>query len=146
MLQTLLLNLSWQPEPCDWPFKLIESSQTSLDFVTQPLSLMSRSLNVILPCRGNRHQLDRYDHIWGIYITKSGKRRRMDLIFVPPDCHSWVFAYTGWTGSKQYLRFMRTHAGEGATCLLEFEVGQYYCSYFLVELELLEGKNSQLLT
>lgn len=67
--------------------------------------------------RGNRHQLDHYDHIWGIYITKSGKRRRMDLIFVPPDCHSWVFAYIGWSGSKQYLRFMRTHAGEGLAYL-----------------------------
>ena len=77
-------------------------------------SCLTVCLSVFLHvCRGNRHQLDHYDHIWGIYLTKSGKRRRMDLIFVPPDCHSWVFAYVGWTGSKQYLRFMRTHAGEG---------------------------------
>lgn len=46
-----------------------------------------------------------YDHIYGLYITRSGRRRRMDIIVVPP--HMWVFALLGWTGSKQWLRFLR---------------------------------------
>lgn len=50
-----------------------------------------------------QHQMDRYDHVYGIYITESGKRRRMDIIIVPRP--SWQFALIGWTGSKQYLRY-----------------------------------------
>lgn len=57
----------------------------------------------------DRHQMDRYDHIWGVYITKGGARRRIDIMMIPQD--SWAYAVVGWTGSKQYLRFMRTHAG-----------------------------------
>lgn len=33
----------------------------------------------------------------------------MDVMVIPPDM--WPFALLGWSGSKQYLRFMRQHAG-----------------------------------
>ncbi len=46
--------------------------------------------------------MDRFDHIYGVFITSGGRRRRLDVILVPPQ--QWWFALVGWTGSKQYLR------------------------------------------
>eukprot|EP00879_Flechtneria_rotunda_P004475 GHRR01004729.1.p1 GENE.GHRR01004729.1~~GHRR01004729.1.p1 ORF type:complete len:577 (+),score=218.14 GHRR01004729.1:1794-3524(+) len=80
----------------------------------------------------DRHQMDHYDHIWGIWITAAGKRRRCDLMFIPPD--QWVFAVIGWTGSKQYLRFMRQHAGN---------CGMFLNSHFLMrEVEVIHAVGS----
>jgi hypothetical protein len=56
-----------------------------------------------------KHQMDSYDHLWCIFITPDGRRRRLDVMLVPPAM--WVHALMGWTGSKQYLRFLRQHAG-----------------------------------
>ncbi|GLC34988.1 hypothetical protein PLESTM_000262200 [Pleodorina starrii] len=56
-----------------------------------------------------QEQMDRYDHLWCIWITGSGRRRRLDVMFVPYGSQ-WPYAVVGWTGSKQYLRFMRQHA------------------------------------
>jgi hypothetical protein len=53
--------------------------------------------------------MDSYDHVWGIFITAAGKRRRLDVMIIPPDM--WPYALLGWSGSKQYLRFLRQHAG-----------------------------------
>ena len=69
----------------------------------------------------DRHQMDRYDHIYGIYLNSEGKKRRMDLILVPWSY--WPYALVGWTGSKQYLRFMRQHAGN---------CGMFLNSHFLM--------------
>lgn len=68
----------------------------------------------MLQCSATR-LLSRYDHIYGVFITAAGKRRRLDIILVPRD--SLAMAVCGWTGSKQYLRFMRTHAGNCAMLL-----------------------------
>ena len=57
----------------------------------------------------DKQQMDAYDHIWGIFITAAGRRRRCDVMLIPPAM--WPFALLGWSGSKQYLRFMRQHAG-----------------------------------
>lgn len=51
---------------------------------------------------------DRFDHLFGMYKTAAGATRRLDLIFVPPE--ELPFATLGWTGSRQFLRFMRGHA------------------------------------
>lgn len=43
--------------------------------------------------------MDRYDHIWGVFITGGGKRCRMDLMFIPPEY--WTYALVGewvWEG------------------------------------------------
>ncbi|KAK9827505.1 hypothetical protein WJX74_006340 [Apatococcus lobatus] len=53
---------------------------------------------------------DRFDRVFGNFKTKAGKWRRMDLIFVPHE--QLHFGLLGWTGSKQFLRFMRAHAGD----------------------------------
>eukprot|EP00198_Chlamydomonas_reinhardtii_P000551 XP_001689886.1 predicted protein [Chlamydomonas reinhardtii] len=54
-------------------------------------------------------QMDRYDHLWAVWVTGAGRRRRVDVVLVPYDS-SWPYAVAGWTGSRQYLRFMRQHA------------------------------------
>ncbi len=51
----------------------------------------------------------RFDKVFGMFMTKNGKVRRMDLIITPPE--EYPFCLLGWTGSKQYLRFLRQHAG-----------------------------------
>lgn len=51
--------------------------------------------------------LRRFDRLLGTFVTEAGKLRRIDLIFVPWD--QWAFALLGWTGSQQYLRFLRKH-------------------------------------
>jgi hypothetical protein len=53
--------------------------------------------------------MDSYDHLWGIFITAAGKRRRIDAMVIPPTM--WPYALLGWSGSKQYLRFLRQHTG-----------------------------------
>ncbi|KAK9792746.1 hypothetical protein WJX73_004619 [Symbiochloris irregularis] len=52
---------------------------------------------------------DRHDRILGIYITRSGHMRRTDLVMCP--WRERAFALLGWTGSRQYVRFLREHAG-----------------------------------
>ena len=52
----------------------------------------------------------RYDHLLGMYITEGGKVRRLDLIFTIPA--ELPFCLLGWTGSKQYERFLRQHAAD----------------------------------
>jgi hypothetical protein len=52
----------------------------------------------------DRHQMDRFDHIYGVFITSGGRRRRLDVILVPHQ--QWWYALVGWTGSKQYLRWV----------------------------------------
>ncbi len=52
----------------------------------------------------------RFDRMFGIFKTGSCKWRRMDLIFVPHE--ELAFGQLGWTGAKQFLRFMRAHAGD----------------------------------
>lgn len=42
-------------------------------------------------------------------MTETGKVRRLDLIITPHE--EYPFCLLGWTGSKQYLRFLRQHAG-----------------------------------
>ena len=44
-----------------------------------------------------------------MFVSQSGKVRRMDLIITPHE--EYPFCLLGWTGSKQYLRFLRQHAG-----------------------------------
>ncbi|KAL4439228.1 hypothetical protein ABPG77_004130 [Micractinium sp. CCAP 211/92] len=55
----------------------------------------------------SRETMDKFDHIYGVYRTLAGKLRRLDVILCPPD--EWALALVGWTGSRQYLRFMRQH-------------------------------------
>lgn len=50
----------------------------------------------------------RFDHLFGMFKTKEGKARRLDLIFVPPE--ELGFGTLGWIGGKQFLRFMRAYA------------------------------------
>ncbi|DBB06978.1 hypothetical protein WJX77_001835 [Trebouxia sp. C0004] len=57
----------------------------------------------------NNIAVDRFDKVFAMFMTKSGKVRRMDLIITPPE--EYPFCLLGWTGSKQYLRFLRQHAG-----------------------------------
>ncbi|KAA6429749.1 MAG: DNA-directed DNA RNA polymerase mu [Trebouxia sp. A1-2] len=57
----------------------------------------------------NNIAVDRFDKVFGMFMTKSGKVRRMDLIITPHE--EYPFCLLGWTGSKQYLRFLRQHAG-----------------------------------
>lgn len=52
--------------------------------------------------------LDKFDHIYGIAKTSTGRFRRMDIIIIPPE--EWGFAELGWTGSRTFLRFLRQHA------------------------------------
>ncbi|KAF6250979.1 hypothetical protein COO60DRAFT_1705216 [Scenedesmus sp. NREL 46B-D3] len=66
-------------------------------------------MDVLLGRFDSNHQMDHYDHLWCIHISPAGRRRRWDLMFVP-SCY-WAMAVVGWSGSKQYLRFMRQHAG-----------------------------------
>lgn len=56
----------------------------------------------------SRKTMDKFDHIYGMYRTTAGRVRRMDVILCPPE--EWAFGLVGWTGSRQYLRFMRQHA------------------------------------
>ena len=51
----------------------------------------------------------RFDKVFGMFLTQTGKVRRMDLIITPYE--EYPFCLLGWTGSKQYLRFLRQHAG-----------------------------------
>ncbi|KAL3160377.1 hypothetical protein ABBQ32_010704 [Trebouxia sp. C0010 RCD-2024] len=57
----------------------------------------------------NNIAVDRFDKVFGMFITQDGKIRRMDLIITPHE--EYPFCLLGWTGSKQYLRFLRQHAG-----------------------------------
>ena len=50
----------------------------------------------------------RYDKLLGMYITRGGTVRRMDIILAPPE--ELQMCLIAWTGSKQYLRFLRQHA------------------------------------
>ena len=52
----------------------------------------------------------RFDHLFGMFKTKEGKARRLDLIFVPPE--ELGFGTLGWIGGKQFLRFMRAYSDD----------------------------------
>jgi hypothetical protein len=52
----------------------------------------------------------RYDHIFGNFKTSAGNFRRIDLIISPWE--EYPFCLFGWTGSRQYLRFLRHYAKE----------------------------------
>ncbi len=52
----------------------------------------------------------RFDHIFGNYLTHGGKVRRMDVIIAPPA--ERAACILGWTGSRQYLRFLRQYAAD----------------------------------
>ncbi|GAB4823868.1 hypothetical protein N2152v2_010914 [Parachlorella kessleri] len=68
-----------------------------------------RQMHLADPSHAPGHEtLDRFDHIYGVYRTKAGHYRRMDIIICPAD--EWPMALVGWIGSRQYLRFMRQHA------------------------------------
>ncbi|MEW5314485.1 MAG: hypothetical protein WDW38_005981 [Sanguina aurantia] len=43
----------------------------------------------------------------GFCMMQAGKRRRCDIIVVPPT--EWAVSKMGWTGSRQWLRFLRQH-------------------------------------
>ncbi|CAK0786589.1 hypothetical protein CVIRNUC_009803 [Coccomyxa viridis] len=51
---------------------------------------------------------DRHDHIFGNFRTADGRVRRIDIIIAPAE--ECAFCVLGWTGSRQYLRFLRQHA------------------------------------
>ena len=50
----------------------------------------------------------RYTRLLGVYITEGGKHRRLDLVFTTPD--DLPFCLLSWTGSTQFLRFLKQHA------------------------------------
>lgn len=53
-------------------------------------------------------QAPRFDHIFGVFKTRGGSVRRLDMVLVPWD--EWAFALVGWVGSRTFLRFLRQHA------------------------------------
>ena len=52
--------------------------------------------------------LCRHDHIFGNFRTADGRVRRIDIIIASAE--ECAFCVLGWTGSRQYLRFLRQHA------------------------------------
>lgn len=60
------------------------------------------------PKHGFQGNNDCYDKLYGIYRTANGAHRRIDVVLVP-RC-MLPFALIGWTGSKQYNRFLRRFA------------------------------------
>ncbi|KAI3428493.1 hypothetical protein D9Q98_007318 [Chlorella vulgaris] len=69
------------------------------------------------------HQnMDRFDHIYSIYRTTTGKCRRIDIICVPPE--EFPFAVLGWTGSRTYLRLMRDYAKDRGLVLTSHRLMQ----------------------
>lgn len=53
----------------------------------------------------SRTAVDKYDHLFGLFFNKSGRLRRLFVIHVPQAMLPW--AQISWTGSKQYLRFLK---------------------------------------
>jgi DNA polymerase/3'-5' exonuclease PolX len=53
----------------------------------------------------HRYNIDKFDKAFGVWITKAGLRRRIDIVMVPPE--QWAYALIGWTGSIMLNRFMR---------------------------------------
>jgi hypothetical protein len=50
----------------------------------------------------------RFDHIFGNFRTAAGRVRRLDVIIAPAD--EAAFCVLGWSGSRQWLRFLRQYA------------------------------------
>ena len=50
----------------------------------------------------------RFDHIFGNFRTEAGHVRRLDVIIAPAE--EQHFCVLGWSGSRQYLRFLRQWA------------------------------------
>ena len=67
-----------------------------------PVTAIESLIEQLLGCR--------FDHLFGMYKTKEGKARRLDLIFVPPE--ELGFGTLGWIGGKQFLRFMRAYSDD----------------------------------
>ncbi|KAK9805473.1 hypothetical protein WJX72_000290 [[Myrmecia] bisecta] len=65
-----------------------------------------------MPRKGPKDNLivDRFDHIFGNFLTSKGKVRRMDLIIAPAE--EEAFCILGWTGSRQWLRYLRLYASQ----------------------------------
>ena len=51
----------------------------------------------------------RFDHIFGIFVTRSGKVRRMDLIFATVD--EQPYCINGWTGAFMFFGKKITNYG-----------------------------------
>ena len=56
---------------------------------------------------GKSYSFCRHDHFFGNFRTAAGKIRRIDVIIAPAE--EQAFCVLGWTGSRQYLRFLRQH-------------------------------------
>lgn len=56
-----------------------------------------------------RRAIDGYDHIFGVFLTSGGKRRRLDVLLIPHACLPW--ALLGWSGSRGYLRMLKHAVG-----------------------------------
>ena len=69
---------------------------------------MSKGKLLCRPCQ--MPPVCRFDHLFGMFKTKEGKARRLDLIFVPPE--ELGFGTLGWIGGKQFLRFMRAYSDD----------------------------------
>ena len=52
----------------------------------------------------------RFDHIFGNFRTAAGRVRRIDVIIAPHD--EAPFCVLGWSGTRQYLRFLRQYAAD----------------------------------
>ena len=53
-----------------------------------------------------KYNLDKLDRFFGLWV-EHGEWRRVDIVVVPPE--QWGFALLGWTGSKQYNRYLRQY-------------------------------------
>eukprot|EP00873_Tetraselmis_striata_P036892 jgi/Tetstr1/457156/TSEL_043806.t1 len=54
-----------------------------------------------------RARIDLYDHLFAVFRTSAGRLRRLDVVCVPAEY--WGFGLLGWTGSTQWLRFLKEH-------------------------------------
>ncbi len=71
---------------------------------------MKSSQTFTAPCHATRSKTYcsyRHDHFFGNFRTAAGKIRRIDVIIAPAE--EQAFCVLGWTGSRQYLRFLRQH-------------------------------------
>eukprot|EP00891_Asterochloris_glomerata_P008834 jgi/Astpho2/8834/fgenesh1_pg.00129_%23_25_t len=54
-------------------------------------------------------------HLFGVFKTKAGRWRRLDVIVAIKEEHA--ACVLGWTGSRQWLRFLRNHAAKRGMAL-----------------------------
>ncbi|KAK9820638.1 hypothetical protein WJX81_002025, partial [Elliptochloris bilobata] len=53
---------------------------------------------------------DRFDHLFGMFRTEADAVRRLDVIIATFE--ERAFCILGWTGTRQFLRFMRSYAAD----------------------------------